>query len=177
MGTIGKEKRVDLVSAARPASLASPGTESRVPAPQPKQTTRQATTSPPAVIESAERRTTVALTPTAAHPIAPDLPRRPSYLPTMGEAEETRMIERAKYLLSLSDIVSARMVLEYAASAGSVKSAVALARTYDPKYLAKMPVWGVKPDIAKAIAWYQKAADQGHEEAAQRIAELRGGQS
>jgi TPR repeat protein len=47
-----------------------------------------------------------------------------------------------------------------------------LARTYDPEILSALAVRGLRPDIAEARVWYEKARDLGSAHAAQRLATL-----
>ena len=46
--------------------------------------------------------------------------------------------------------------------------ALALALTYDPRYLAAHGVAGVGGDVAKALRWYQRVAELGSAEALRR---------
>ena len=68
---------------------------------------------------------------------------------------------RGDEMLSLKDISAARKFYEYAANAGSARAATALARTYDPAFVAQLGVVGLKPDPALAATWYRKAAELG----------------
>jgi len=88
---------------------------------------------------------------TGARPPAPKPERQPT-------EEEKRFIAKAEKLLKLSDVASARLVLEYAARSGSIHAMTMLAKTYDPEYLASLGVRGVKGDKAQATAWYERAS-------------------
>ncbi len=81
------------------------------------------------------------------------LPRR-----QLSAEEETRFLKRGEELLQLGDVASARLVLEHAARRDSRRAMTALAKTYDPEYLAKLGVRGVKPDKNQANAWYERAS-------------------
>lgn len=76
----------------------------------------------------------------------------------LSAEEEARFLKRGEELLKLGDVASARLVLEHAARRDSTLAMTALAKTYDPDYLAKLGVRGVKPDIDRAIAWYERAS-------------------
>ena len=49
---------------------------------------------------------------------------------------------------------------------------MALAATYDPAELPKLPVIGLKPDVQAARTWYEKARELGAPEAAERLRRL-----
>lgn len=96
-------------------------------------------------------------------------PPRPSLSPAMAQA----MLERAGKLVDNGDIAGARLIYEYLARQGSARGALLLAQTFDPEFLDKIYIRGaVGPDIAKACAWYEKAADLGSTEAASRLSAL-----
>jgi TPR repeat protein len=56
-----------------------------------------------------------------------------------------------------------------AAEAADAKAAFALARTYDPLAFEKMGVKGIRPDIALAHQWYEKAKALGSTAAPERL--------
>lgn len=77
-----------------------------------------------------------------------------------GSSEETDgLVSRAKSLMETGDIASARQLLEYAARRGNASAMMVLAQTYDPGFLLKMDIHGIRPDVDKAMAWYQRAAE------------------
>jgi TPR repeat protein len=47
-----------------------------------------------------------------------------------------------------------------------------MAQTFDPDFLKSYFVQGLKPDLAKAEFWYNKAMQLGSAEAKQRLATL-----
>jgi hypothetical protein len=98
------------------------------------------------------------LAPTTPVPAVPPEPHPPT-------ARESAMAAfyaaRGDEMLSLKDISAARKFYEYAANAGSARAATALARTYDPAFVAQLGVVGLKPDPALAATWYRKAAELG----------------
>jgi len=80
-------------------------------------------------------------------------------VPSLSGDMEARLLARGKDLIVRRDIAAARLVFEYAARRGSTPAMVALARTYDPEYLAPMGLHGgVKADKSQATAWYERAA-------------------
>jgi TPR repeat protein len=81
-------------------------------------------------------------------------------------------MQRAKALLAVGDISSARLLLERAAEAPDASAALMLAQTYDPQRLGASDVRSIVPEPAKARAWYQKAAQLGSADAQRRLAQL-----
>ena len=58
-------------------------------------------------------------------------------------------------------------------AAGPGPGAFALARSFDPLFLARLGLRQAKPDKAQALAWYEKAASAGHADAAAAIVRLK----
>jgi hypothetical protein len=86
--------------------------------------------------------------------------------------ELAALLKRAKSLLSIGDITSARLLLERAADAQEVEAALMLAGTYDPEVLGSQDLRSVTPDPAAARVWYQKAAQLGSADAKRRLGQL-----
>jgi len=113
-----------------------------------------------------------------AAPVAPAI-REP--VPATREAVPARRIDpdelatllkRAKGLLAIGDITSARLLLERAADAQEVEATLMLAGTYDPQVLGGQDMRSVTPDPAAARLWYQKAAELGSADARRRLGQL-----
>jgi hypothetical protein len=104
--------------------------------------------------------------PAAAPVIAPPPSRHidPDQLATM--------MQRAKSMLAVGDIASARLLLERVAEAPDANAALLLAQTYDPQALGTSDVRNIVAEPAKARAWYQKAAQLGSADAQRRLAQL-----
>ena len=81
-------------------------------------------------------------------------------------AENAALMERGQDLLKSGDIASARLLFQRLANAGIADAALALAATYDPRYLAQHNLIGVVGDETKAHDWYQRASELGSIEAA-----------
>ncbi len=128
-----------------PAEMASRNAES-VPEPSP------AAASPPAAVPAR---------PATQQP-APDL-----------AAATAASLSRGDAMLAMRNITAARSFYEYAANAGNARAAAALAETYDPVFLNRLGVIGLKPDPAAAAAWYRKAAALGDRSAVARLETLR----
>jgi hypothetical protein len=75
----------------------------------------------------------------------------------LSDADRALFAQRGNELLAAGDIASARLFFERAANAGDARSALGMAKTFDPVELAKAGVRGVKGDQAKADYWYQRA--------------------
>ena len=86
--------------------------------------------------------------------------------------ELAALLKRAKGLLAIGDITSARLLLERAADAQEPEAALMLAGTYDPQVLGSQDMRSVTPDPAAARVWYQKAAQLGSADAKRRLGQL-----
>ena len=131
-------------------------------------------------------REVAALSPAAAPVMAavPTVPAAPAVrepAPAPREAAPVRRIDpdelasllkRAKSLLAIGDITSARLLLERAADAQEPEAALMLAGTYDPQVLGSQDLRSVTPDPEAARAWYQKAAQMGSADAKRRLGQL-----
>jgi hypothetical protein len=124
-------------------------------------------TLPPA---SVERNATPVPVPVPADTVAST---KPSVSPPAANEEAVRLVARAKRLLEQGDIVTARVVLERAASSGSSLAVFVLAETYDPAVLSTWGTVGTQGDAAKAQELYAKAAAGGVEAAKDRLKTLR----
>jgi hypothetical protein len=86
--------------------------------------------------------------------------------------ELAALLKRAKNLLAIGDITSARLLLERAADAQEAEAALMLAGTFDPQVLGSQDLRSVTPDPAAARIWYQKAAQLGSADAKRRLGQL-----
>jgi TPR repeat protein len=106
----------------------------------------------------------------AAAPITPAAPATPA---RRLDADELAMLmTRAKGMIAVGDIASARLLLERAAEAQEASAALLLAQTYDPAVLGTQDMRSITPDPAMARDWYQKAARLGSSDARQRLAQM-----
>ena len=135
----------------------------------------------PAVREPA--REVAALAPAAAPviaavPVAPAIrepapaPREAAPVRRIDPDELAVLLKRAKSLLAIGDITSARLLLERAADAQEPEAALMLAGTYDPQVLGSQDLRSVAPDPEAAKLWYQKAAQMGSADAKRRLGQL-----
>jgi hypothetical protein len=135
---------------------------------------------PEPVAREASREVVAAINPVApAVAAAPPVVREPA--PVTQAAPPARRIDpdelaallkRAKGLLAIGDITSARLLLERAADAQEPEAALMLAGTYDPQVLGSQDLRSVTPDPAAARLWYQKAAQLGSADAKRRLGQL-----
>jgi hypothetical protein len=95
----------------------------------------------------------------------------PALAPSQREAAE-RLVARGKHELEQGRIAVARQLFLLAAEAGLGRGALFLGFTYDPNELARWPVLGVKPDVAQARKWYDRARELGVVESAEHLQRL-----
>jgi len=86
--------------------------------------------------------------------------------------ELAALLKRAKSMLAIGDITSARLLLERAADAQEADAALMLAGTYDPLVLGTQDMRSITPDPAMARLWYQKAALLGSSDAKRRLSQI-----
>ncbi len=124
-------------------------------------------------------REVAAVTPAA--PVVAVAPAVREPVPVTREAAPARRIDpdelaallkRAKSLLAIGDITSARLLLERAADAQEAEAALMLAGTYDPLVLGSQDLRSVTPDPAAARVWYEKASQLGSADAKRRLGQL-----
>lgn len=79
--------------------------------------------------------------------------------------EITALLARGDALLGSGDIVSARLYYERAAEGGDAQAALRLGETYDPAFLARAHLNGVRGNATAAARWYRNALALGAVEA------------
>jgi TPR repeat protein len=94
-----------------------------------------------------------------------------------GAAELTNdeiatLLSRGKDFFNNGDVVSARLLFRRAAAAGNAEAAFVLGRTFDPVVADQMGIIGIKPGIASARWWYERAAELGSFAASQELTRL-----
>lgn len=117
--------------------------------------------------QSAIKNQVAAVAPAAPLPAAPAPQVR-----RMDPDELAGLLTRAKSLLAVGDIASARLLLERAADAQEAEAALMLGTTYDPQVLGNQDMRSITPDPAKARHWYQKAATLGSADARRRLSQI-----
>jgi TPR repeat protein len=81
--------------------------------------------------------------------------------------------KKARELVELGDVASARLMLARAAEGKDSRALVALAGTYDPVVLRRWRVVGMRPDPDRARALYQQALEQGSKTASEHLLALK----
>jgi len=92
-------------------------------------------------------------------------PKPPVEHPRISAALAETLMQRGQGFLNTGDIGAARILFERLADAGVADGVLALAETYDPRYLASHNVIGLVGDEAKARALYRRAMQLGSAEA------------
>ncbi|WP_027555356.1 hypothetical protein [Bradyrhizobium sp. Cp5.3] len=105
-------------------------------------------------------------------PVPPPPPAKALPARTLDADTLAGLMTRAKSLLTVGDIVSARLLLERAANAQDATAAFLLAQTYDAAVLGTNDTRSITADATVARDWYQKAAGLGSAEARQRLTQL-----
>ncbi len=84
------------------------------------------------------------------------VPRRSTLRP---EVED--LIREGNKRMREGDIVEARQFYQRAVAFGDPEAALAMGRSYDPIYFARIEKKNADPDAAKAFDWYKRALDAG----------------
>lgn len=168
---------------ANSVQVATLGVQATTAAPSQPQPTATAGQVPAAVVAAAPSREeiTAALrtarqTPTdIRQPVAVAAPQPTPPAPRVEKIDPTTLagiMSRAKKLMEIGDIPSARLLLERAAAAQTADAAFMLGQTYDPLVLGAQDIRSITPDPTLARDWYQKAAQLGSADAQQRLAQM-----
>lgn len=88
------------------------------------------------------------------------------------QPEVQKLILDGDEFLRNGDLKAARSAYEKAWSRGAAGAAYGMARSYDAVALSSLDIKKAKPDKAKALSWYQRAASAGNEDAAAAIVRL-----
>lgn len=104
--------------------------------------------------------------------LATPKPPAPLRAPLMQDQTAAQLTSRGDAMLAIKDISAARKLYEQAANLGNAAAAKGLARTYDPDYIRKLGIIGMRPDVTMAVSWYDRAAALGDRELAQRMQQL-----
>ena len=75
------------------------------------------------------------------------------------------LVARGDLLFGMGDIASARLFYERAADTGNGQAAIRLGETFDPSFLFRSGLRGVRGDARLALKWYRRARELGAREA------------
>jgi hypothetical protein len=157
--------KAEFVIRARPANLGG-GTQiaSATAAPAPRPAPSPPTTSPvsvPPTIQTAPPRIVTA----PPSPAFPPVQEQPVLRRANPRPEVEDLIREGNKRMREGDIVEARQFYQKAVAlgdtAGDPEAALAMGRSYDPIYFARIDKKNAEPDAAKAFEWYRKARDAG----------------
>ncbi len=129
---------------------ASPDISYRAQTAAPPPSQRQALLAPPAPAQAAMTVTPIQPSPQAS------LVRRSTPRP---EVED--LIREGNKRMREGDIVEARQFYQRAVAFGDAEAALAMGRSFDPIYFARIEKKNAEPDPAKALDWYKRAMDAG----------------
>jgi hypothetical protein len=166
--------QAEIRRSAEPAAADAKGNEAAPPGKPQTPPAGSGSAAAPAQMASRSAATIPAPSVAAPSPPATTAPRPagPSSDPEQSAAAAAAL-SRGDAMLAMMNIVAARSFYEYAANAGNARAAAAMAETYDPVFLNRLGVVGIKPDPARAAEWYQKAAALGDRSAVARLQTLR----
>jgi len=105
-------------------------------------------------------------------PNARPAPAPPAASPRLSTEEIAELLARGDALLRTGDVASARLFYERAANAGDGGAALRMGATFDPAFLDRDALRGVRSDPAQARYWYHRAHDLGEAEAERRLKSL-----
>lgn len=131
---------------------------------------------PPKTMPAEQRQTVVAseiksvvATPVATQPAtqsnAASEPVAPKPTPEHDPQQVAFYVQRAKEMLELGDVTSARLFFQACVETGDPECMIAVGATYDPQQLKKQDLSGVHADLTQAMDWYQRALQTGEAQA------------
>ena len=80
---------------------------------------------------------------------------------SVSKTEVEDLIRDGNKHMKEGDILEARRLYQKAVALGDPEAALAMGRSYDPIYFARIDKKNAEPDAAKAFDWYRKAMDGG----------------
>jgi hypothetical protein len=99
-------------------------------------------------------------------------PRAAVVLRPGDTARIDELIAHGRKMVQVGYVAGARGYYKRAAEAGSAAAAFALGATYDPMFIEQIGAQGIKPDVAQARSWYERAKALGDKDAERQLAEL-----
>jgi hypothetical protein len=140
-------------------SFAAPPAEPAVAAPSAEPAAPPAEPAAPSLVAAPSAK------PGLATPATPPDAKTAAPPPTAGSrlsaVDMQALLARGDTLLSVGDVVSARLFYERAVDAGGGLAAIRLGETFDPLFLDRVHLHGVRGDTGAALFWYRRARDLG----------------
>jgi len=133
-----------------PALSAASASESPLAAPPAAPVNASSLAVPPAVVVAT----------TASDGEGTARPKAPADFRLSAE-ESATLLARGDKLLSTGDVTSARLFYQRAADGGAGLAAIRLGETYDPIFLDRAKLRGVRADLGAALSWYRRARELG----------------
>ena len=116
--------------------------------------------------QAAERALLPGSTPALSQQNATDASQHPQTAgPQLPPTDTGTLLAQGDQFLSRSDVASARLLYQRAAEAGDGRGALRMGMTFDPVFLARLRLRGIRTDKDQAIAWYGRASALGNAEA------------
>ena len=122
-----------------------------------------------------DKRPTVTLSTAAPTATAAAIVATFAAIPTemhTSPVEVATLLERGDALLATGDFTSARLFYEAAAEAGDANAALRLGATFDPIFIDRANLRGVRTDMERAAFWYRRARDLGSSAAENLLKDL-----
>jgi hypothetical protein len=105
-------------------------------------------------------------TPVFSQQNEPEVAQQPQTAgPQLPSVDTAALVAQGDQFLSKSDVASARELYQRATEAGDGRGALRMGMTFDPVFLARWRLRGVRGDRAQAITWYRRASALGNAEA------------
>jgi Bacterial SH3 domain len=82
------------------------------------------------------------------------------------------LMAHGRKMVEVGYFPGARAYFQRAAEAGSADAALSVGASYDPSFIAEIGAQGIKPDIAQARIWYERAKALGSKDADEKLKEL-----
>jgi len=140
-------------------SLAVPPAEPAVAAPSAEPAAPPVEPAPPSLAAAPSPK------PGLATPATPPDAKTAAPPPTAGSrlsaVDMEALLARGDTLLSVGDVISARLFYERAVDAGGGLAAIRLGETFDPLFLDRVHLHGARGDPGAALFWYRRARDLG----------------
>ena len=94
-----------------------------------------------------------------------DAAQAPQTVARQPPIDASALIAQGDRLLARFDVASARLLYQSAAETGDARGALRMGMTFDPVFLARWRLRGVRGDRAQATAWYRHASALGNADA------------